>query len=170
MYSVGYLHRDVSCGNMLLVNRGGQLIGVIMDLEYAKSVTSDADGHEGRTVRARLLLPGSSSLTRLHVCRGQWSSWLASSSPESPPTCSGQIPPQRTNTIHPLRGLITAFTTSSRHGGSPSGARTYSHMMYLTWIPKPLQLTGVNIQLFSPGLAETPGIAVFGFQHRSHSN
>ena len=167
MYSVGYLHRDVSSGNILLVERGGEMVGVIMDLEYAKSVTSSADGHEGRTVRARLSLLGSPSLTRLRVCRGQWSFWLANFSLKCPATCFSQIPPS-TKLEPPLHGLTTAFTTSSRHGGSPSGARTSSHMRELKWMPQPLQPTRVNIQDYSPGLAETLGIAVSGSRHRSY--
>lgn len=40
----------VSSGNILLVDRGGELVGVLMDFEYAKDVNAEGGAHEFRTV------------------------------------------------------------------------------------------------------------------------
>lgn len=40
----------VSSGNILLVDRGGELVGVLMDFEYAKDVNAEGSAHEFRIV------------------------------------------------------------------------------------------------------------------------
>jgi len=47
MHMAGYVHRDVSAGNILFWNNAG----LLSDLEFAKK-TSDLTVHEVRTVRA----------------------------------------------------------------------------------------------------------------------
>lgn len=55
MHSLGWVHRDISYGNILLVGKRGK----ITDLEYAKEET-DTSVHGIRTVRQ--------SLSKLHMC------------------------------------------------------------------------------------------------------
>jgi Fungal protein kinase len=51
MFSVQYIHRDVSSGNILLLRvPGEQARGLLVDLEYAKDVTIQSTPHEFRTV------------------------------------------------------------------------------------------------------------------------
>ncbi|CAE7175721.1 unnamed protein product [Rhizoctonia solani] len=51
MHLCGYVHRDVSSGNILLVPASGQLgeRGVIMDLEYAKKIDATSAPHDEAT-------------------------------------------------------------------------------------------------------------------------
>jgi len=49
MHDAGYLHRDGSAGNALLVDRGGERVGVIIDLEYAIIVSDTSPPHDTRT-------------------------------------------------------------------------------------------------------------------------
>jgi hypothetical protein len=45
------IHRDISAGNILLVEREGEKTGVLMDLEYTKKFPRDiVTGHTIRTV------------------------------------------------------------------------------------------------------------------------
>lgn len=54
MHSVGYVHRDISCGNVLLVERNTltpsspERVGVLTDLEYAVHLESTSDAHDIR--------------------------------------------------------------------------------------------------------------------------
>ncbi|KAF9067460.1 hypothetical protein BDP27DRAFT_1296219, partial [Rhodocollybia butyracea] len=49
MHDVGYLHRDVSAGNILLVERGYERIGVIIDLECAIIISEHHTQHDSKT-------------------------------------------------------------------------------------------------------------------------
>ena len=56
MHSLGYVHRDISCGNVLLVERPGlspsdppKHVGVLTDLEYAIKLGSNLRAHHIRT-------------------------------------------------------------------------------------------------------------------------
>jgi serine/threonine protein kinase len=60
MYQLGYIHRDLSCGNILLVDGEKGPTGVLIDFEYAnKFPKSDIAPHDHRTVGEclRHLLP-----------------------------------------------------------------------------------------------------------------
>jgi Fungal protein kinase len=51
MFSVKLIHRDVSCGNILLLQSPGERPrGLLVDLEYAKDITIQTMPHEFRTV------------------------------------------------------------------------------------------------------------------------
>lgn len=58
MYNLGYMHRDLSCGNILLVDGENGPTGVLIDLEYTKKFP-DTDGnvHDVRTVSILLFDP-----------------------------------------------------------------------------------------------------------------
>ena len=47
LHECGWVHRDISIGNILVVDDGAK----IADLEYAKRVDDDSPMHQGRTVR-----------------------------------------------------------------------------------------------------------------------
>ncbi|KAF9064560.1 hypothetical protein BDP27DRAFT_1333427 [Rhodocollybia butyracea] len=49
MHDAGYLHRDGSAGNALLVDRGSGPVGVIIDLEYAINFLDESSPHDTRT-------------------------------------------------------------------------------------------------------------------------
>ncbi|CAE7082260.1 unnamed protein product [Rhizoctonia solani] len=51
MHLCGYVHRNVNCGNILLVPASGELgqRGVIMDLEYAKKIDDTREPHDVKT-------------------------------------------------------------------------------------------------------------------------
>ncbi|KAF9067463.1 hypothetical protein BDP27DRAFT_1422886 [Rhodocollybia butyracea] len=49
MHDVGYLHRDVSAGNILLVDRDGENVGVIIDFEYAINISEHHTPHDSKT-------------------------------------------------------------------------------------------------------------------------
>ncbi|KAF8306909.1 hypothetical protein DL93DRAFT_2143537 [Clavulina sp. PMI_390] len=57
LHSIEYVHRDISCGNVLLVGEGDKAIGVLSDLEYATNfITKSGNGpHAGRTGTAHFL-------------------------------------------------------------------------------------------------------------------
>lgn len=50
MHRAGWVHRDFSVTNVLWVEKDGQGIGKLTDLEYAKRVDSETS-HDVRTVR-----------------------------------------------------------------------------------------------------------------------
>jgi hypothetical protein len=51
MYQLGYIHRDVSCGNILLMKGEKGPTGVLIDLEFAnKFPRGDVALHDYRTV------------------------------------------------------------------------------------------------------------------------
>jgi prepilin-type processing-associated H-X9-DG protein len=47
MHKCGYVHRDVSTGNILFCDGRG----ILMDLEYAKRMDAETKPHESITVR-----------------------------------------------------------------------------------------------------------------------
>ena len=51
MYCAGWVHRDISMGNILIVDDGPKIV----DLEYAKRLDDDSKTHQTRTVCVRLL-------------------------------------------------------------------------------------------------------------------
>lgn len=51
MHELGWVHRDISFGNILIVGN----VAKITDLEYSKRITDDRAIHLGRTVRSRNL-------------------------------------------------------------------------------------------------------------------
>jgi Fungal protein kinase len=61
MYHAGYIHRDISVGNIILLSRKSsqsghyENVGVLIDLEYAKKFPDDATQPiNARTVRLYL--------------------------------------------------------------------------------------------------------------------
>lgn len=53
MHNLGYVHRDVSIGNILSYTKGKAKLA---DLEYAKEINSKSSGRELRTVNTVFLL------------------------------------------------------------------------------------------------------------------
>ncbi|CAE6357172.1 unnamed protein product [Rhizoctonia solani] len=55
MHLCGYVHRDVSCGNILLVSGPSGKRGVIIDLEYAKHIDDVSSPHDVKTGTAQFM-------------------------------------------------------------------------------------------------------------------
>ncbi|CUA75245.1 Putative chromatin-remodeling complex ATPase chain [Rhizoctonia solani] len=55
MHLCGYVHRDVSCGNILLVSGPSGKRGVIIDLEYAKHIDDVRPPHDVKTGTAQFM-------------------------------------------------------------------------------------------------------------------
>ncbi|CUA75303.1 Nucleoporin NUP133 [Rhizoctonia solani] len=55
MHICGYVHRDVSCGNILLVSGPSGKRGVIIDLEYAKYIDDVSSPHDVKTGTAQFM-------------------------------------------------------------------------------------------------------------------
>ncbi|KAG8710624.1 hypothetical protein FRC11_004290 [Ceratobasidium sp. 423] len=115
----GYVHRDVSSGNILLVDPHGNKRGVIMDLEYAKKIGDMNELHDVKTGTAEFMAT-EVAFTRHHRLRSlqlecqinlsieALKSWGKSdrddlplpSIPEPPP-----LPPFRYNPLHDMESV-----------------------------------------------------------------
>ncbi|KAF9520929.1 hypothetical protein BS47DRAFT_416327 [Hydnum rufescens UP504] len=90
MFSVKYIHRDVSSSNILLLREpGGRARGLLVDLEYAKDVTVKSTPHEFRT--------GTRDFMALEV---RERSYLFRPDPEQEPGEVRRLPPFQHNCLH----------------------------------------------------------------------
>ncbi|QRW08729.1 kinase domain protein [Ceratobasidium sp. AG-Ba] len=109
MHDAKYVHRDVSSGNILLVSdeNRAEKRGVIIDLEYAKSLNSDPDPHGVKT--------GTYEFMAIEVARSEYINLpplifnAATATPEPRP----DPPPFRQNQLHDLESVwwVCAWTT-----------------------------------------------------------
>ncbi|CAE6534567.1 unnamed protein product [Rhizoctonia solani] len=106
MHLCGYVHRDVSSGNILLVEPHGNKRGVIMDLEYAKKMDDMNEPHDVKTGTAAFMATevASAEHHRLGLlrtpCLGDLPPVFQPLSSEPP-----QLPPFRHNPLHDMESV-----------------------------------------------------------------
>ena len=78
MHCLGYVHRDLSASNILLVKGGLRIVAKLLDLEYAKFY-SETFSHDVRTVRDPFLslycdnlTDSSSERVMISFCLSKW--------------------------------------------------------------------------------------------------
>ncbi|KAG8728523.1 hypothetical protein FRC11_010883, partial [Ceratobasidium sp. 423] len=119
MHLSGYVHRDVSSGNILLVDPQGNKRGVIMDLEYAKKMDDMSEPHDVKTGTAAFMatevaftkhhrLGSLRSKRRTNPSRETLVSWGKSDRDDLPPPSSSELPPLppfRHNPLHDMESV-----------------------------------------------------------------
>ena len=83
IHESGWVHRDLSTGNIYWYKDGEESRGMISDFEYAKKMGQGDGAHDVRTVRVLLSLAPRFVFAELHRRREPWISWRSSSPQES---------------------------------------------------------------------------------------
>ncbi|KAG8703733.1 hypothetical protein FRC11_010480 [Ceratobasidium sp. 423] len=118
MHLCGYVHRDVSSGNILLVDPQGNKRGVIMDLEYAKKIDDMSEPHDVKTGTAAFMatevaftehhrLESLRSKRQTNPSREAMELWGKSDRKADAPSSSElpPLPPFRHNPLHDMESV-----------------------------------------------------------------